>query len=92
MKFAVQYISFFVIQGEGSDAASAKNYRHYQTLDENDYEDSALQQFLDGEFARIAKRKVERNPRTEQVPTKIGRFDDPFVFILKCDFEPKLHE
>ncbi|MCY9665431.1 DUF3900 domain-containing protein [Paenibacillus alginolyticus] len=152
MKFAVQYISFFVIQGEGADAASAKNYRHYQTLDEYDYEDSALQQFLDGEFARIAKRKVERNPRAEQVPTKIGRFitepgfelesnpnynlfarlryaenkqdflnvgdellnaylntsavrggaflvasaklnqyfDDPFVFILKCDFEPKI--
>jgi hypothetical protein len=152
MRFAVQYISFFVIQGEGADAASAKNYRHYQTLDENDYEDSALQQFLDGEFARIAKRKVERNPRAEQVPTKIGRFiiepgfelesnpnynlfarlryaenkqdflnvadellnaylntsavrggaflvasaklnqyfDDPFVFILKCDFEPKI--
>lgn len=153
MKFAVQYISFFVIQGDGSgDAATAKNYRHYQTLDEADYEDSALQHFLDGEFARISKRKVDRNPRAEQVPTKIGRFitepgfelesnpnynvfarlrnaeskqdflnvsdellnaylntsavrggafivasaklnqyfDDPFVFILKCDFEPKI--
>ncbi|MCD1257541.1 DUF3900 domain-containing protein [Paenibacillus athensensis] len=148
MKFSVQFLSFFVIQ----DEASSKTYKHFQTMDEADYEESALQQFLDGEFARIAKRKVERNPRVEQVPTKIGRFaleegfplesnpnfnwfaklrfapdkqsflnvadevlnaylhtsavrggvfivasaklnqyfDDPFVFILKCDFEPKI--
>jgi len=148
MKFAVRFLSFFVIQ----DESSAKTYKHFQTMDEADYEESALQLFLDGEFARIAKRKVERNPRAEQVPTKIGRFavedgfplesnpnynwfaklrfapdktsflniadevlnaylhtsavrggvfivasaklnqyfDDPFVFILKCDFEPKI--
>jgi hypothetical protein len=151
MKFSVAFISFFVIQVESGDS-SAKTYKHYQTLDESDYEESALQQFLDGEFARIVKRKAERNPRAEQVPTKIGRFiteegfgldsnpnynlfarlrqasdketflnvsdellnaylntsavrggaflvasaklpkyfDEPFVFIMKCDFEPKI--
>jgi hypothetical protein len=151
MKFSVHFISFFVIQDEVGDS-SAKTYKHYQTLDESDYEESALQQFLDGEFARIVKRKAERNPRAEHVPTKIGRFiteegfgldsnpnynlfarlrqsanketflhlsdemlnaylntsavrggafivasaklpkyfDEPFVFIMKCDFEPKI--
>jgi hypothetical protein len=152
MKFTIQFLSFFVIQEEGSETAASKTYKHYQTLDGYDYEDSSIQQFLDGEFARIAKRKVERNPRAEQVPTKIGRFitepgfalesnpnfnvfarlrsatskqeflnvsdellnaylqtsavrggaflvanaklpkyfDEPFVFIMKCDFEPKI--
>jgi hypothetical protein len=149
MNFKVQFVSFFVIQAEGE---SSRTYKHYQTLDESDYEESPLQQFLDGEFARIAKRKAERNPRAEQVPTKIGRFvvepgfelesnpnynlfariryatnkqdflnvsdellgaylhtssvrggafivasatltkyfDEPFVFVMKCDFEPKI--
>ncbi|MEW9698735.1 DUF3900 domain-containing protein [Paenibacillus sp. SI8] len=50
-----------MIQVEGGDASTAKNYRHYQTLYEVDYEESALQQFLDGEFARIAKRKVHQS-------------------------------
>jgi hypothetical protein len=151
MKFAVHFISFFVIRDEGGES-SAKRYKHYQTLDDSDYEESALQQFLDGEFARIVRRKAERNPRAEHVPTKIGRFiteegfglesnpnynlfarlrqsankeiflhlsdemlnaylntsavrsgafivasaklsqyfDEPFVFIMKCDFEPKI--
>jgi hypothetical protein len=151
MKFAVQFISFFVIRDEGGDS-SAKTYKHYQTLNDSDYEESALQQFLDGEFARIVRRKAERNPRAEHVPTKIGRFiteesfgldsnpnynlfarlrhsankesflhlsdemlnaylstsavrsgafivasaklpqyfDEPFILIMKCDFEPKI--
>jgi hypothetical protein len=151
MKFTVEFISFFVIQVEGSESSS-KTYKHYQTLDGSDYEESALHDFLDGEFARIARRKAERNPRAEQVPTKIGRFitepgyeldsnpnynlfarlrhadskeaflnlsdellnaylqtsavrggaflvasaklnqyfDEPFLFIMKCDFEPKI--
>jgi hypothetical protein len=147
MDFIVQYASFFVIQTDGD-----KRYKHYQTLDGDDYEESELKSFLDGEFARIVKRKAERNPVTENVPTKIGRFqvepgyeldsnpnynlfrrlrtaeskerfldytdelvreyldtsavrggalilvrakwnqisDDPFLFLLKCDFEPKI--
>lgn len=147
MDFIVQYLSFFVIQTE-----SDKRYKHYQTLDGDDYEDSELKTFLDGEFARIVKRKAERNPLSENVPTKIGRFavepgyeldtnpnynlfrrlrqaeskeqflnfsdellrayldtsavrggaliivrarwyqvsDEPLLFVLKCDFEPKI--
>ncbi|WP_068774751.1 DUF3900 domain-containing protein [Paenibacillus sp. FJAT-26967] len=148
MNFDVQYISFFVIKDDGT----GKAYRHFQTLDGYAYEGSSLEQFLGGEFARLAKRKVERNPQSEQVPTKIGRFitepgcgletnpnynmfarlraasnrddffkesdelarayiqtssvrtgaliiasaklpqyfDEPFVFVMKCDFEPKI--
>ncbi|RKN79038.1 DUF3900 domain-containing protein [Paenibacillus ginsengarvi] len=149
MDFSVQYLSFFVIQTE--DQAN-KSFRHYQTLDREAYETSELKKFLDGEFARIVKRKAERNPLTEQVPTKVGRFivepgfelagnpnyalfqrirfagnpqdflyasdelvraymdtssvrggalivtaaklskwfDDPILFVMKCDFEPKI--
>ncbi|KIL38358.1 hypothetical protein SD70_26920 [Gordoniibacillus kamchatkensis] len=152
MDFIVQYLSFFVIQTEGEAAGAGKRYKHYQTLDGEDYEDTELKTFLDGEFARIVKRKAERNPLSENVPTKIGRFtvepgfeldsnpnynlfkrlrqaeskeqflncgdelvrayldtsavrggaliivrvrwyevsDDPLIFVLKCDFEPKI--
>ncbi|MFC0211374.1 DUF3900 domain-containing protein [Paenibacillus chartarius] len=147
MDFIVQFASFFVIQTEDD-----RRYKHYQTMDGDDYEDSELKPFLDGEFARIVKRKAERNPVSENVPTKIGRFavepgfeldsnpnynlfrrlrqaeskeqflnctdelmrayldtsavrggalivvrarwyqvsDDPMLFVLKCDFEPKI--
>lgn len=152
MDFSVQFLSFIVIQTEGQDAQSAKNYKHYQTLDRESYYESEIKEFLDGEFARICKRKVEKNPNTENAPTKIGRFivepgheltsnpnynllqrlriaeskeqfhtcsddlvraymetssvrggafvvasaklnkyfDEPFVFVMKCDFEPKI--
>ncbi|MFC4303593.1 DUF3900 domain-containing protein [Cohnella boryungensis] len=152
MKFAVQYLSFFVIQNEGSDPDGPKKYKHYQTLSHEEYQDSELKAFLDGEFKRIAKRKAEVNAASENVPTKIGRFvvepghdltsnpnynlfqrlrtaadknefhycsddvlrlymdtnsvrggafvlataklnelyDDPFLFLFKCDFESKI--
>ena len=152
MKFAVQYLSFFVIQSEGSDPDGPKKYKHYQTLTHEEYQDSELKAFLDSEFKRIAKRKAEINAASEQVPTKIGRFivepghdltsnpnynlfqrlrtaadkmefhhcgddllriymdtqsvrggafvlataklnelyDDPFLFLFKCDFESKI--
>jgi hypothetical protein len=152
MKFAIQYLSFFVIQSEGTDPDGPKKFKHYQTLTHEEYQDSELKSFLDGEFKRIAKRKAEVNPAYEQVPTKIGRFivepghdltsnpnynlfqrlrtaadkaefhnfgddmlriymdtnavrggafilalaklnelyDEPFLFVLKCDFESKI--
>jgi hypothetical protein len=152
MRFTVQHLSFFVIQVEGRDGQTIKSYKHYQTLDSLEYENSEISKFLDGEFSRTAKRKVEKNPSSEQPPTKIGRFivepgheldsnpnfnlftrlrttdnkedyknacddlirsyldtssvrggalivvqamlsthlDDPFVFVLKCDFEQKI--
>ncbi len=148
----MEYLSFFVIVTDGDDSGSSKRYKHYQTLDEDDYEDSEIKKFLDGEFKRIVKRKVERNPNSENAPTKIGRFmvepgyelgsnqnynlfqrlrdaehkerfigiadelvhiymdtsavrggafiiaraklntyfDEPFLFLLKCDFEPNI--
>lgn len=150
MEFSVQYVSFFVVRGEGE--SSDRSYKHFQTLDAEMYTNSPLAAFLDGEFVRIAKRKVERHPKSDQVPTKLGYFivepghdltsnpnynlfarlrradtaeqfrsysdelvqmymntsavrggalivaraglpkyfDDPFVFVLKCDFEPKV--
>lgn len=154
MDFNMQYLSFFVIHtdGEESAASSGKRFKHYQTLEEDTYEDSEIQKFLDDEFKRIVKRKVERNPNSASAPTKIGRFmvepgyelgsnqnynlfqrlreadskerfigiadelvriymdtsavrggafiialsklntyfDEPFLFLLKCDFEPKI--
>lgn len=147
MEFSVEYLSFFVVQAD-----TAQGYKHYSTLDGEAYLGSELKQFLDGEFTRICKRKVEKNPDTENAPTKIGRFvvepghelssnpnynlfqrlrfaenqqdfqnhgdemarmymdtsavrggalivaraklnkyfDEPFLFVLKCDFEPKI--
>ncbi|ANS74584.1 hypothetical protein AWM70_08280 [Paenibacillus yonginensis] len=156
MKFMVQMLSFFVIQGEGQENGGGNNanlsYKHFQTLDGEEYIDSEIQRFLSGEFNRIAKRKVEKNPSVEHAPTKVGRFivepdygldsnpnfnmfarmraatdkqefqyacddvvrayldtsavrggaliavqatlenysEDPFIFLLKCDFEQKI--
>lgn len=151
MKFMVQMLSFFVIHNESQDNPNLA-YRHFQTLDGEEYLGSEIQKFLSGEFNRIAKRKVEKNPAAEQAPTKIGRFivepdygldsnpnfnmfarmraagdkeefknacddvvrayldtsavrggalilvqavlenysEDPFIFLLKCDFEQKI--
>jgi len=152
--FQMQYLSFFVIMTDGEEtaASSGKRFKHFQTLDEDTYEDSEIKRFIDEEFTRIVKRKVERNPNTPNAPTKIGRFavepgyelgsnqnynlfqrlrdadtkerfvgiadeliriymdtsavrggafivaraklntffDEPFLFLLKCDFEPKI--
>jgi len=152
MEFEVEYLSFYVVQVEGKGDQADKRYKHFQTLNEEEYENSPLKDFLDGEFAKIVKRKVERHPKTDEVPTKIGSFiveeghdltsnpnynlfhrarfseskedfqqesekfaiayvdtsavrggafivakaklrkyfEDAFVFILKCDFEPKV--
>lgn len=152
MRFDIEFLSFFVIQVEGREGQGARGYKHYQTMDDYDYEDSPVKKFLDSEFSRIAKRKVEKNPLTEQAPTKIGTFivepgyeldsnpnfnmfnrmrtadgkedfknacddlvrnyldtgsvrggalvltrakmpthsDDPFIFVMKCDFENKI--
>ncbi|MEK8128528.1 DUF3900 domain-containing protein [Paenibacillus filicis] len=73
MKFDVDYISFFVIQVDGEEG-QGKRSKHFQTMDGEAYADSELSGFLDGEFSKTAKRKAERHPKAEQVPTKIGRF------------------
>ncbi|GGG11527.1 DUF3900 domain-containing protein [Paenibacillus abyssi] len=74
MSFSIQYLSFFVIQTDGDGSQSSKSFKHYQTMDHEDYAESELKSFLDSEFGRINKRKVEKNPSTEAAPTKIGRF------------------
>jgi hypothetical protein len=151
MEFNVQYLSFFVVKGEAPNE-SAKSFRHYQTLDQAGYEENNLKWFLDGEFTRTVKRKVDMMPKTINAPTKVGRFivegdygldsnpnynlfirllqaadiqafrvasdelvrafiettsvrggalivaraklakyfDDPFLFVMKCDFENKV--
>jgi hypothetical protein len=152
LEFTIEYLSFFVLQAEDNDTNAAKAFRHFQTLSYEDYMDSEIRGFLNGEFARTAKRKVEKYPNSEQAPTKIGHFivepghelssnpnynlfhailstqtkedyknqcddlvrlymdtssvrggaliisraklpkyfDEPFLFIMKCDFEPKI--
>ncbi|MBP1999851.1 hypothetical protein J2Z69_000870 [Paenibacillus shirakamiensis] len=74
MQFTIEFLSFFVVQVEGSESQGTRSYKHYQTLDGEEYVDSEIKKFLDGEFTRIAKRKVEKNPSAEQAPTKIGTF------------------
>ncbi|RXT05825.1 DUF3900 domain-containing protein [Ammoniphilus sp. CFH 90114] len=152
MDFKVEYLSFFVVKMEGEGEQASPSYRHYQTFDENSYQESNVMWFLEGEFARTVKRKAERTPKTDQAPTKIGKFivepghgldsnpnynmfyrlkkaesiedfkkatddmirayiqtsasrggaliiarakltkyfDEPFIFIMKCDFENKI--
>lgn len=74
MDFEMIYLSFFVVQVEGSGEQAEKTYTHFQTLDVENYEEHELKTFLDGELMKISKRKVERHPKQDQVPTKIGRF------------------
>ena len=74
MDFSIQFLSFYVISVEGKGDQADKRYKHFQTLDEEEYENSSLKDFLDGELMKISKRKVDRHPKAEQVPTKIGFF------------------
>lgn len=152
MDFTINYLSFYVIHVDGKGDDMTKHYKHFQTINREEYQSNALKEFLDGELKKIVKRKAEKHPKAEQVPTKIGHFvvepgyeldsnpnynifhrtrmadsidvfkenseqfvrayvdasairggaflvisatlpkyfDTPFVFILKCDFEPKV--
>lgn len=152
LNFEVSFLSFYVVSVEGKGENITKYYRHFQTIDAEEYIQSSLKSFLDGELEKIAKRKVERHSKSQNAPTKIGYFitepgydldsnpnynlfqhvqkaatkevfqqkneafvitytettavrggvflvvqarwkqyfEDPFVFLLKCDFEPKV--
>ncbi len=152
MDFQIDFLSFFVIQVNGKEDQLNKSFKHFQTLDRDDYETSRLKDFLDGILAKIVKRKVDKHPKSDQVSTKLGYFivepgheltsnpnynlfhrtliantkeefktqsedlirlyldtsavrggaflvatavprkyfDDRFLFIMKCDFEPKV--
>ncbi|KGX87507.1 DUF3900 domain-containing protein [Pontibacillus litoralis] len=152
MEFKINYLSFYVIQVDGKGEQVSKDYKHFHTLDTSEYGQHAIKDFLEGELKKIVNRKVERHPKSEQVPTKLGYFivepgheldsnpnynvfrraqlatdkeqfyqtselfvdayvdasairggaflvvsatltkyfDEPFIFLLKCDFEPKV--
>ena len=73
MKFVIDWISFYLIeQPENEDAP--KRVRMSRHMGHDEYEKSELCRFLDGEFARIAKRKADPNPKSEGSPTKLGQF------------------
>ncbi|TKJ87190.1 hypothetical protein PaeCFBP13512_18380 [Paenibacillus sp. CFBP13512] len=152
MSLSMNYLSFFVLQIEGKDGNQNNLYKHYQTLDQDDYENSDIKNFLHKEFSKICNRKAPKNPAKENVSTKVGTFvvepgnelnsnpnfnmfnqlrhtndkesfkamsddlvrqyinttsarggamivvqasldsisSDPFIFILKCDFEQRI--
>lgn len=73
MKFFVEWLVFYVMEPDQNDQGS-KQIRMTKALSHEDYVDSELHSFLDGEFAKIAKRKVEQTPKSEGSPTKLGQF------------------
>ncbi len=70
MDFEIKFLSFYVIQVEGKDEQANKQFKHFQTLDTEEFEESELKDFLDGELKKIVKRKAERHPQSEQAPQK----------------------
>ncbi len=46
-----------LIQVEGKGEAVDKRYKHFQTLDAEEYEDSSLKEFLNGELVKNFKAK-----------------------------------
>lgn len=72
MEFSIQYVSFFVV--EIDPQKDSRSYDHYQTMDEELFDRSALSHFLEGELKRIVKRKAQSHPNHAQAPTKIGQF------------------
>ncbi|GEC88493.1 DUF3900 domain-containing protein [Brevibacillus brevis] len=73
MNFTIDWLSFYLME-QPEEEDGIKQVRMTRYLGHDEYLRSELKDFLDGEFARIAKRKVEMNPRTEGTPTKLGQF------------------
>jgi len=73
MKFSVDWLVFYVMEPDQGEQG-AKQIRLTKALSHEEYQDSELKVFLDSEFAKIAKRKVEANPKSEGSPTKLGQF------------------
>ncbi|MFD2116736.1 DUF3900 domain-containing protein [Paenibacillus yanchengensis] len=74
MDLTVEFLSFFVIQSNSDQENTLKQFKHFQTMEQEEYEYSALKKFLHDEFKKIVKRKVDRHPGTANAPTKVGRF------------------
>ena len=47
MDFEINYLSFYVVQVEGKGEAVDKRYKHFQTLDAEEYEDSSLKRIFE---------------------------------------------
>lgn len=73
MNFIIDWLSFYLIE-QPEEEDGIKQVRMTRYLGHDEYQRSELRDFLDGEFARIAKRKVEMNPKTDGTPTKLGQF------------------
>lgn len=53
MDFKINFLSFYVIQVDGKDEQADKRYKHFQTLNTEEYEESSIKDFLDGEFKKL---------------------------------------
>jgi hypothetical protein len=73
MNFLIDCVSFYLIEQQ-EEENGPKRVRLGRTLSGEEYQQSELRPFLEGEFSRIAKRKAEQHPRSEGSPTKLGQF------------------
>lgn len=87
MDFEIRFLSFYVIQVEGKDEQANKQFKHFQTLDTGEFEESELKDFLDGELKKSSNGKptairspsrcrrrsaiLSSSPATSSIPTRI---------------------
>lgn len=69
MDFEIRFLSFYVIQVEGKDEQANKQFKHFQTLDTGEFEESELKDFLDGELKKSSNAK----PTAIRSPSRFRR-------------------
>lgn len=69
MDFEIRFLSFYVIQVEGKDEQANKQFKHFQTLDTGEFEESELKDFLDGEL----KKSLNGKPTAIRSPSRCRR-------------------
>ena len=57
MDFEINYLSFYVVQVEGKGEAVDKRYKHFQTLDAEEYEDRLLKRIFEWRIIKNFKEK-----------------------------------
>lgn len=57
MDFEINYLSFYVVQVEGKGEAVDKRYKHFQTLDAEEYEDRLLKRIFGWRIIKNFKAK-----------------------------------
>lgn len=65
MDFEIRFLSFYVIQVEGKDEQANKQFKHFQTLDTGEFEES--------EPEGLSRRGTEKNRQTESRPPSAVR-------------------